>query len=374
MDRHFPASQTTSLRNLYQDLHAIVAEAGYLSIGMRWSANIFRFSSPFPGQAWDLDQQHVDDAPYIASVAASDRADKMDEARWKAEAERIRLQRSQLAQNATAGGPQTPRDWKPAFVTNAMNKIKTAWEGAKPGRKETPLSSAWYRPSRLAKVHIVIWPMLQRFATVGKIDPATGAADGETITTVFKAQVVYYSGRVDQSGGQSEDHPTLEEWVHEKKQSRIRALRRPLHYLAYVAGVLVILSLLAPYSRAIDDVQQIVRYALLGAAKYAIREALLLAIEVAIIAISLVLLLVKFMTLFVFVVNYSIVSLFGFVRSLVTGDWDGFRNGLRAGWDNLVVQWPRLGLGWVRDMAKGIVGNIAWKTLSVDIPTGFGPA
>lgn len=374
MDRHFPASQTASLRNLYQDLHAIVAEAGYLSIGMRWSANIFRFSSPFPGQAWDLDQQHVDDAPYNASVAASDRADKMDEARWKAETERIRLERSQPGQNATAGGPQTARDWKPAFVTNAMNKIKTTWEGAKPGSTATPPSSAWHRPSRLAKVHIVIWPMLQRFATVGKIDPATGAADGETITTVFKAQVVYYSGRVDQSGGQSEDHPTLEEWVHEKKQSRIRALRRPLHYLAYVAGVLVILSLLAPHSGAIDDIQQIVRYALLGAARYAIREALLLVIEVAIIAISLVLLLVKFVTLFVFVVNYSIVSLFGFVWSLVTGDWDSFRNGLKAGWDNLVVQWPRLGLGWVREMAKGIVGNIAWKTLSVDIPTGFGPA
>jgi hypothetical protein len=364
MDNHFPASQAKSLRSLYQDLHAIVAQAGYLSIGIRWSTNIFRFSSPFPGQAWDLDQQHVDDAPYNASLAASHMADKMAEAKWNAHAERIRLERQ-----AAAVTPQTAPTRGQAFLVPALNKIKTI-RGK--NKKTTPNSSIWHRPSRLAKVQIIIWPMLQRFATVGEIDPETGAANGETITTVLKAQVVYYSGRVDQTGEQSEDHPTLEEWVYEKKQARIWEFVRPFRWVVYAASVLVLLNLLAPYSKLVYDFVQMIRYALLGVAKYIIREALLLVIEAVIIFISILVLLARAVTFFGFVMRYSIVSFIGLGRGILSGDWASFRDGLRVGWNSLVFQWPRLGFGWVRNVAKDMLGKIEWKTLSIDIPTGFG--
>ncbi|KAL2261457.1 hypothetical protein VTK26DRAFT_4110 [Humicola hyalothermophila] len=222
MDRHFLASRGHSLRSFYQDLHGIVAEAGYLSIGIRWSRNIFRFSSPFLGQAWDLDQQHVDDAIYNASKHATDRADRRAEQEWRAK----RDHQAQAQAQQSGGGPApTAGERAREYFAAAVDNLNILWNRVTTGQgKETGEQQAgdagWRPPSRLAKVQIVVWPMLQRFATATKIYPDEGYADGENITTLLRSQVVYYSGRTDQPAEQSEDVPTLEEWVLDRQQHR----------------------------------------------------------------------------------------------------------------------------------------------------------
>lgn len=82
LDAAFPQSRDTSLRCIYQDLHHIVAEAGYLSIGIRQSRTIFRFSWPEPGQSWDMDQDHSSGAVYDRSKAAAAEEDREHKRLW----------------------------------------------------------------------------------------------------------------------------------------------------------------------------------------------------------------------------------------------------------------------------------------------------
>ncbi|KXX80163.1 hypothetical protein MMYC01_204136 [Madurella mycetomatis] len=185
----------------------------YMSIAIRWSRDIFRFSSPFLGEVWDTDQQHVDNAVYTLSKSRTERDDKVAEQKHK----------SGLSQSRKAGrsAPLTiiSRGW--ASITAAMNSTRgrqspaagQADEGdAGRGRAFT----SWRAPARMGKVQIVVWPMLQRFATTGQIDPISGAAEGQHITTLLKAQCVYYSGRINQPAEQPEDQPALDEWIREK--------------------------------------------------------------------------------------------------------------------------------------------------------------
>lgn len=94
MDKHFPASNENSLRSFHQDIHAIVSEAGYFSIACSWSKDIFRFSTPFLGQSWDLDQAHFDDGPWKLSKTMAD-------ANYKADLE-VYKKAKEAAEKATA--------------------------------------------------------------------------------------------------------------------------------------------------------------------------------------------------------------------------------------------------------------------------------
>ncbi|KAK4245922.1 hypothetical protein C7999DRAFT_33700 [Corynascus novoguineensis] len=201
MDRHFPASRTTSLRSFYQDLQAVVAQAGYLSLGISWSRSVFRFLSPFPGVVRDLDQIHVDDRIYKASEAANKRADAAAERKWKRE----------RAQRRTARGARTGV--------------------APPG-------------ARTGKVQIALWPMLQRFPTVGEVDPATGTADGKNTTTLSRSRVVYYCGWVDKTGGAMDKYPSLSQWVRQARSRRRTwtALLSPLRWAVCSAGLWLLLT------------------------------------------------------------------------------------------------------------------------------------
>jgi hypothetical protein len=275
MDKWFPAaSQAKSLRSFYQELHAIVSEAGYLSIAIRRSQNIFRFSFPFPGEVWDLDQQDVDDTVYKISTAASSRADNAAEAKLRANQERRRRQEEeQVGSNP---------------ITSARGWLNSAWRrvlGRRPDDEDADggkgvVGDVWRRPSRIAKVQIALWPLLQRFATVGQVDPRTGVADGEKVTTILPSQVVYYRGYAGEPVEQNEHYPSLDEWVHERRRKQTWNSLTVLRWVAYAAATWLLCNLLARYSPIADDIVRVVRYGLEGIVKYIAREALVFVIEV----------------------------------------------------------------------------------------------
>ncbi|KAK3336766.1 hypothetical protein B0T19DRAFT_396477 [Cercophora scortea] len=227
LDKHFDKSLDNSLRSIYQDLHHIVAEAAYLSIAIRWSKNIFRFSTPLPGQPWDMDQAHVDDTIYNLSRERVTEQDKIDEQEW--------------TENRKDGKEDQEADSTPGILSRLSARVRAvpAWAKNKAVngltwtglvslpvyRHKPPVvigSDFWYPPSRIAKVQIVLWPMLQRYVTVGELgdNPAAEAPEGENITTIFNSQVVYYVGKIDAIEEQAETVPTLQQWVRHKTRER----------------------------------------------------------------------------------------------------------------------------------------------------------
>ncbi|KAK3694856.1 hypothetical protein B0T22DRAFT_533829 [Podospora appendiculata] len=223
LDEHFAASRDQSLRNIYQDLHHIVAEAAYLSIAIRWSKNIWRFSTPLPGQPWDMDQAHVDDSIYEFSKKQVTRQDELDEKKWTEDQKHAKARQDA---SASPGGVFKRLSY-PLRAASAMVGKGLTWSGlrALPGYRHEPpavVGDFWYPPSRIAKVQIVLWPMLQRYVTVGELgdNPAAEAPEGETITTVFHAQVVYYVGKINAVEEQAETVPTLQQWVAHKTRER----------------------------------------------------------------------------------------------------------------------------------------------------------
>lgn len=371
MDNHFRASRRHSLRSFHQDLHGIVAVTGFLSIGMRWSYNIFRMSSPFPGQAWDLDQQHVDDAIYNASKAATDRADKAAEEEWNA-------RRARENQPEGDGTPDPAAEEAQDYLTAALDKVKALWghfanQGEESVDNGEGTSDTFFRAaSRLAKVQIIVWPMLQRFATVGKVNPESGVADGENITTVFKSQVVYYSGRTDQPAEQSEDHPSLEDWIHDQEHARMWAFLRPLRWIPYLAGTWLLLSLLARYSPLIDDILLLFYFGTFETAKYVAREVLLLVLEGLILIVTTARNLVKLAMFSTNVLWVMATRAFVFgVRWLPGRSWLGIGTGEGASFWRPELAYPDLNLGAVRDIAKEIAGEVVWKTVTLQVPAGY---
>ncbi|KAJ4297015.1 hypothetical protein N0V88_003931 [Collariella sp. IMI 366227] len=288
MDKHFSDSEAKSLRNMYQDLHTIVAEAGYLSIGIRRSRDIFRLSSPFLGEAWDNDQQHVDDAIYNASRFASDVADAAAERVWRAEHDR---RQKGHAQSET-------------ILSAALNGLKAVQARVMGRTKDAEASDHWYPPSRLAKVQIVLWPLFQRFATVGPIDPETRYADGENVTTLLKAQVVYYSGRTDELEEQGKHYPPLAIWLQQNRKERVWNLVKPLCWVVYAAGALLLLSFLGQYSSIASAVLQV----------------FLLVLEVLITAITILIGIAKGIMFAASVIRHTLSTVSSFTWELLSSD------------------------------------------------------
>lgn len=195
MDKHFPKSRAKSLRSVHQDLHTIVSEAAYLSIAIRWSRDIFRFSSPALGAKWDMAKQSVDKAFYDLSRASIDRDDKIGD----------------------DGNTATARE----------------------------------APGRIARVQIVLWPMLQRYAAAGETD-FRDAPEGQHITTLFSPQFVCYCCRTNHPDERRRHHPTLDEWIRENERRGTWAFVGGLSYAIFVASLLLFLSYLAGVVMGVD--------------------------------------------------------------------------------------------------------------------------
>ena len=217
MDEHFPASRAKSLRGLYQDLHYIVSEAGFFSLTLRRSRNIFRFTWPYPGQPWDLDQENYDNTVYQLSLRRTRKLDEKDGIRWgpgtgERTRQRDRIDFSEEDENSSANDEDgdiatLPEDLNTPLGTRLSSRSTAKaseifirlgiWRrsttlNAKKSTAE-PAPTKKYPPSRMAKVQICLWPMLQRFATTKPWweRPDTYHTDGEFITSVFRSQVVY---------------------------------------------------------------------------------------------------------------------------------------------------------------------------------------
>ncbi|KAK4105689.1 hypothetical protein N658DRAFT_492173 [Parathielavia hyrcaniae] len=324
MDKHFPASKATSMRSIYQDLHTIVAEAGYLSLGTRWSRNIFRFSLPSPGQVWDIDQENVDGTVFEASQAASIVADRAAEARWRAEQSGRRRDGARRAD--TDNGGQGNRLWR--------------------------------QPSRIAKVQIVLWPMLERFETTEQLDPETGVPDGERVTSVFKSRAVYFNGQDVGGEGLDDHYPSLPGWLRESRRARVWDQLLPLRWAVYAAGTWLLISLVAPYSPVIDDIQQVIKYGLIGVAKYVGREALLFVIEGLITIIALATAVVNIMLFSAYALRDALGRLLGFREGWLwgaAGDLVGEEVGDNA-MGHPALTWESM-KGIARGLAAGLFGS-----------------
>jgi hypothetical protein len=161
MDKHVPESRARALLYIHQDLHEVVAEAGYLNVCMRRSLSIFRFSRPEPGDWMHADQAH-DSVSQDVYNRSKEAARVADEALW----------------GAAAADENGKEQW---------NMVG----------------------GRVAKVKIVVWPRLERYSRV--YDGWTVV--GEDITEVLKSQVAYYCGTATHAADVAEARPTLREYV-----------------------------------------------------------------------------------------------------------------------------------------------------------------
>jgi hypothetical protein len=355
MDRHFPSSPAKSMRSIYQDLHTIVAEAGYLSLGIRWSRDIFRVSFPFPSEVWDMDQENDDNSLFKASEAANERADRAAEAKWKAEHVR------RLREQETRANPQTLGEQGEAVLASGLNRLTAVWrrvmgcEGSEDADDGSRPNKVWRQPSRIAKVQIVLWPMLQRFAAMERLDPETGAPDGENVTTIFKSKAVYYHGRTDDNEGPSDHYPSLEDWVRENKRTRMWNLLLPLRWIVYAVGFWLLLSVAAPYSPIIDDVRQILQYGLVGLARYIGREVLLFVLEVMITIIAIATRAIKAVLFLVYALRNTLGRLFEVRPRWIWGSAG------RLAEENVASQGPRyavLSWAWMKGTARRFAATL----------------
>ena len=302
MDKYFDA--TKSLRDVYQDLHNIVAEAGCLSIGMRWSGTIFHFSSPFLGEMWNLSQEQVDDTIYNASVEANKTADAIAEAKRTAEQSRKRQEEEAQSNYSTLRNRGT------AIITSALDRVK-AVRRCLTGEMVNPWA-VLPAGDRLGKVQMVVWPALQRFATAGGFNPETGDADGESVTTILRSQVLYCYGRDNEWGVGSDYWPSLAEWVHQTKRKRMWNFLLSLRWVTYAVGSLLLLSCATQYRLVTDNILQVVRHGLVKGARHAVRETVLFMLDVAITTAAMAIGAVKAMLFLVSFVRDSVPRLLMF--------------------------------------------------------------
>ncbi|KAL2167315.1 hypothetical protein VTG60DRAFT_1416 [Thermothelomyces hinnuleus] len=362
MDEHFPASQAASLRSSYQDLHTIVAQAGYLSLGIRRSKNIFHFSSPVPGTVWDNEQANVDNRIYRASEAANTRADAAAEKEWRSQrARRLASQRER----------REIRDRGAAVLASARSGFEAVrgfvtGHGQEEGSGDQHgANDVWDRPSRMGKVQIVLWPMLQRFATVGEIDPRTGTAFGESITTISKSRVVYYYGRVDERGEVVDRSPSLAEWVRKTDRRRARIALLPLRWAAYTTGIWLLLAFLAGNDpTAAGGLLRHVGHVPVEVARYLVREAALFVMEVLITVIAIFIASSRMLMYFASSARNSLGGLLEdgqrWLTSSVVGiDWLGALENSTTGHGS-AFNYHDLSWASMKDVAKALAEQLIW--------------
>ncbi|KAK0731391.1 hypothetical protein B0H67DRAFT_549168 [Lasiosphaeris hirsuta] len=237
MDKYFPASRGESLRSLHQDLHNIVSEAAFLSIGIRWSHYIFRFDWPLLGQGWEKNQENYDNTPFERSTRGTEIEDQIARRKKlaaKSAEERPRERMRVLQYLPFAYGLKDPTAGATSsLVGSVRHRLGLEGEDADDGisLKRATLASEeeWFAPPRMAKIQMVLWPLLQCWAPTRPLDSHPDnllyAEDrGEKVTTLFTSKVVYYIGRVDPEGETEELEPTVERHLSAQRWERVRHL------------------------------------------------------------------------------------------------------------------------------------------------------
>lgn len=185
------------LAEVYQNLHNIVAEAGWLANGLALSRSCFWIDFPQPGQLCDLRQEHASDVIWTASREAVTRKDDRALTSW--------LFARNTLHDSTRGAD-------PARDATAAKSVPVAWEAEYMSQKPRPAR-------RTAKVQIVLWPFLERSYPY-KQDLVSGDMNsGESTSVVQKAQVVYYSG-VDTDAGEQSENYTLRQHIDDYKRAK----------------------------------------------------------------------------------------------------------------------------------------------------------
>lgn len=185
----------TSVAQVHQELHNIIAQAAYISVCMAWSKSIFRFTFPETGQLWELEFDNYDDLVYQRS---KDRAEAYD----RAQIEKERRAAAQRAAEEAAAGAAAGQGQENPPVVQAVNDYLQP-------------------PLRAARVKIVLWPLVERFAPLSDA-AGYGAIGGDKISRLLPAQVVYYAGREDAAGEMAERYPLLDHVEHLKKERGVR--------------------------------------------------------------------------------------------------------------------------------------------------------
>ncbi|KAK0667706.1 hypothetical protein QBC41DRAFT_395267 [Cercophora samala] len=221
MDQNFNNSRAKSLQGFHQKIHDIVAEAGFLSLHMAHSKNIFRISAPFLGQAWAIDQNNVDDRVFDGSASAVAKLEAKEKQKWakeqvlyKNDPENYRPEPTWREKASNLGFRRVL--WAIlGFIPSLLYwRVKTYGEFPPWDSKPDVKGTVWKSPPYLAKVQIVVWPKCERYGLMGDIDPELKTSrEGESISTLLKSQVVYYQGRTDKRGLSAENTPTLLDWL-----------------------------------------------------------------------------------------------------------------------------------------------------------------
>ncbi|KAM7188748.1 hypothetical protein V8F20_010465 [Naviculisporaceae sp. PSN 640] len=300
LDDHFVKAREQSLRVIYQELHYLVTQAGLLAIGIRWSHDIFRFEWPIPGLPFDNEQQNVDQWPYDRSVRFARAFDEEAEQPTKEAPNPFLVTgdddwRFPLDIFPFYGADKVlgylysvfVKFWNPLW--NRM--VRYGMRGLDPlsikARRDMFLKpTKTHSPHRMAKVQIAVWPTFARHEVVGQLGehPVAGHLDmdGERITIMMKAPVVYYSGLE----GATEDHaeriPTLEEHV--------LAHRLAIYweewgqyikwFVLLTIGWVILLTTLAAIFPAFGAVVRAFTYFLMGSIKALIRQVTLWSLAV----------------------------------------------------------------------------------------------
>ncbi|KAK0747819.1 hypothetical protein B0T21DRAFT_419020 [Apiosordaria backusii] len=262
MDKNFNNSRAKSLQGFHQQIHNIVAQAGYLSLHMAWSKDIFRLSAPFLGQAWAVDQNQVDGRILLESKDAAVYREEQEKQKWLAEKERYRADpenysaEPSLLDKAAELGFYGVLWAVLGFIPSLLyGKVATydvfpTWD-SKPDVK----GKNWRSPPYLAKVQIIVWPKCERYGLMGEIDPELQTSrKGESISTLLQSQVVYYQGRTDNRGEAAEGVPTLPLWLDRKRSLLFNVWRDRLVKLLFAFLVFSALSYLVPFLWVIPKV------------------------------------------------------------------------------------------------------------------------
>ncbi|KAM7224384.1 hypothetical protein V8F06_000165, partial [Rhypophila decipiens] len=228
MDANFEESRAQSLRVIYQELYYLVFQAALLSLGIRWSHDIFRFSWPLPGLPFEKEQENIDANVFEMSNTRARAAAKSYEVNSAAK-QAEKPKRSRPDKNDTRLFGRLTKTAARLKDRIQRKVVSIAMAGQDPAsvqaRRDMILPPDQLNlHQRIAKVYAVTWPALFRHEIVGQrpTHPVTGYLDteGERITVIMKSPVVYYSGLDGPQGDYHERIPSLEEHVLFKRRER----------------------------------------------------------------------------------------------------------------------------------------------------------